>query len=796
MENLTGKRFGQYEVVDAIGGGGMGAVYRARDTQLNREVALKVLPPELARDHEFIERFQREANTAASLEHPHIVAIYNIGQQDGMHYLAMRLLHGQTLNHLIRHTGAIPLLRILKIIEQLASALDYAHRRGIIHRDIKPANIMVDTDDYVTLMDFGIARALVGSKITRTGTMIGTPEYMAPEQFTGEDLNVQADTYALSVVLYEMLTGHVPFTGETPVAISHGHVYQPPPPPSSYNPQIPPAVEQVVLRGLAKRPEARYATASALAQALGAAIRGEVQPEVLQSLKLTLPNGAEYALQSGVLRLGRAPDNQIVVNEELVSRYHAEIRSDEHSSAIIDLGSANGTFVNGQQLVPHRPQTLQAGMQIHLGRQTLLTVQAGPVTKVHAVPPVSKQTTMMPSPTQPTRKENAGKKPAIWIGALLGIVGLACIGGAIAGALWLLGEWSIPLTTAPTDTPITLPATTTVAETPTSEPVETPTEDATKEIATPKPTATPTEKPTQKAPLETKEPTQPVKTVPPTTPRPLTTPPAQSPNSRVVYACGEVGNADICLYNTATGKSRVIFGSDRDDSEPDWSPDGKRVAFQSSLDGNYDIFIADATGASAFNLTNTPGRDERHPDWSNDGQQIVYEVGDGVNNGTLWTASADGSGRQQLLARPISGRAPVWSPDNSQIAAMRKENNGYWIIVIISVANGQERKLVHSGEHCRFPTWSPDGRWLSYNTMIFSTSPTGKSYEIWRVRADGSGTPQQVTKSSDNGRPNWSPDGASIIYNHKEYLYTVDIDSGNIAQLDNTLDGWAPDWIW
>ncbi len=785
MDDLTGKRFGQYEVVDSIGGGGMGAVYRARDTQLNREVALKVLPPELARDHEFIERFQREADTAASLEHPHIVAIYNIGVQDGMHYLAMRLLRGQTLNHLIRHTGALPLPRILHIIEQLASALDYAHQRGIIHRDIKPANIMVDTDDYVTLMDFGIARALIGSKITRTGTMIGTPEYMAPEQFTGEELNIQSDVYALSVVLYEMLTGHVPFTGETPVAISHGHVYQPPPPPSQYNPQVSPAVEQVVLRGLAKRPEARYATAPALAKALGAAIRGEARPELPQPLKLVLPNGAEFALQSGVLRLGRASDNQAIVNDDLVSRYHAEIRSDEHSSAIIDLGSANGTFVNGQPLVPHRPQTLQAGMQIHLGRQALLTVQTGPVAR-HVVPPVSQHTAVLPS-TQPTRRESTGKKPAIWIGALLGLVGLACAGTVIAGLVWWFGRDQKPATPPPTST-----SAAPVIATPTPKPEETLTEVVTEEATlTPKPGKTPTEAAPPEATNTPKE-TLPPKTAPPT----QATRPPNSTVDRVVYACGVVGNADICLLNIATGQAQVIFGSDQNDTEPDWSPNGKRIAFQSSQDGNYDIFIAEATGASAFNLTSTSGQDERLPDWSNDGQRIIYEVGDGTNNGALWVASTDGSSRQQLLGRPISGRAPVWSPDNTQIAVMRKESNGYWVIVIIAVANGQERKLTHSGEHCRFPTWSPDGKWLSYNTMIFGSSPAGQTYEVWRVRADGSGIPQQVTNGGDNGRPNWSPDGASIIYNHEEYLYIVEINSGNFRRLKNTLDGWAPDWLW
>ncbi|HNT76024.1 MAG TPA: protein kinase, partial [Anaerolineae bacterium] len=158
-DSLIGRTLGQYQVVASIGQGGMGAVYRAHDTRLDREVAVKVLPPELARDQEFVERFEREAHTAAALDHPNIVAIYNIGEHEGLHYIAMRLLRGETLNGLLSRTGALPLSRVLRLLEQVANALDYAHHCGIVHRDIKPANIMVGADDYVTLMDFGIARA-------------------------------------------------------------------------------------------------------------------------------------------------------------------------------------------------------------------------------------------------------------------------------------------------------------------------------------------------------------------------------------------------------------------------------------------------------------------------------------------------------------------------------------------------------------------------------------------------------------------------------------------------------------
>ncbi|NBD36680.1 MAG: protein kinase, partial [Chloroflexi bacterium] len=348
MNDLIGQHFGQYKILAPIGEGGMGVVYRALDVELKREVAVKVLPLDLARDREFVARFMREAETAAGLDHPNIVTIYNVGHQDGIYYLAMQLLSGQALNQMLRQGEPLSPSRVVHIIKQLASAVDYAHERDIIHRDIKPANIMVGADDYVTLMDFGIAKALSRSKITRTGTMIGTPEYMAPEQFTGEPVDARSDVYALSIVLYEMLTGCVPFTGETPVAISHGHVYQQPTPLRHQNPHISPAVERVVLRGLAKRPEARYASAGALAQALQAALEGRESSEtehLRRSLKLVLPEGREHALAPGILRLGRSSENDVGLADAKISRHHAEIRSDAHGSAIMDLDSANGTFV-------------------------------------------------------------------------------------------------------------------------------------------------------------------------------------------------------------------------------------------------------------------------------------------------------------------------------------------------------------------------------------------------------------------------------------------------------------------
>ncbi len=276
MDNLIGKTLGQYQIIEVAGKGGMAVVYKAFQPSLNRHVALKVLPDYLAQDEQFVMRFEQEARAAAALRHPNIMVIYDVGQEGATHYIAAEYLEGATLSQAIAaQRGPLPLPRIVNIINQLASALDFAHARGLVHRDIKPSNAFVGADDHVTLMDFGIAKALQGgAQMTRTGTMVGTPEYMSPEQAEGRQIDRRSDIYSLGVMLYQLLTGRVPFQAETPTAVLLAHVMQMPQPPTQLNPNIPPAVEAVVMRSLAKRSEDRFPTAGELAQALARAASG------------------------------------------------------------------------------------------------------------------------------------------------------------------------------------------------------------------------------------------------------------------------------------------------------------------------------------------------------------------------------------------------------------------------------------------------------------------------------------------------------------------------------------------
>jgi serine/threonine-protein kinase len=267
-----GQRLGKFEVVAEIGSGGMSTVYKAIDRTLERTVALKVLSPDLARDREAVLRFQREAYAAASLRHPHIVTIYEVGQESGYNFIAMEFLEGESLATMLARDGALPPERVLRAVTQVAQALDYAHSRGYVHRDVKPGNIIVGQGGSVTLMDFGLAKVMYSSDLTRYGTLVGSPGYMSPEQVRGDPVGPPSDVYGLALVTYEMLTGVGPFQVDSHHAIMHAHVYEPPPRLRSKNAAVSPAVDQVVLKALAKNPQQRQPSAGEFARQLAAAM--------------------------------------------------------------------------------------------------------------------------------------------------------------------------------------------------------------------------------------------------------------------------------------------------------------------------------------------------------------------------------------------------------------------------------------------------------------------------------------------------------------------------------------------
>ncbi len=270
----VGQQLGKYQIEALLGQGGMAAVYRARDVTTQRLVAIKVLHPALAWNEKAVQRSLLEAQTAARLRHPNIVTIYEVGEQGGVYFIVMELLDGEPLS-VILSRGRLSPERALRILRQVAAALDYAHQQGVVHRDVKRANVFVMPGDHVKQLDFGIAKVAEVSGLTVSGGIVGSPAYMAPEQARGEPVGPAADIYALGVLAYEMLTGRPPFTGAT-VHVLHAHAYATPPPARRWNPQLPAAVERALARVLAKHPQQRYPSALAFVRALEKAMRGRV----------------------------------------------------------------------------------------------------------------------------------------------------------------------------------------------------------------------------------------------------------------------------------------------------------------------------------------------------------------------------------------------------------------------------------------------------------------------------------------------------------------------------------------
>ena len=265
MDKLQpGQMLGHYQIIEQIGEGGMATVYKAYQPSMDRNVAIKVLPSQLAESAEFTKRFQQEARIIAKLEHPHILPVFDYGESDGITYLVMRYLDAGTLRDRMEKGRPLPLDEIDRLFTQLASALNYAHSYGIIHRDLKPSNALIDSQGNLFLTDFGIAKLLESAspRLTQTDAIMGTPAYISPEQAQATKVNQRSDIYSLGIILYEMVTGRVPFVAETPLAVILQHVSDPLPPPSSLKPDIPEAIEKVILKALAKDPVDRFATVS------------------------------------------------------------------------------------------------------------------------------------------------------------------------------------------------------------------------------------------------------------------------------------------------------------------------------------------------------------------------------------------------------------------------------------------------------------------------------------------------------------------------------------------------------
>jgi eukaryotic-like serine/threonine-protein kinase len=441
--DMVGQQIEHYEIVEAIGGGGMGTVYKAYDVNLARPVAIKVMHQQFANRLEFQQRFQQEAQAAARLNHPSIVAVYHFGRQPDLLYIVMTYVQGLSLGaylkQLAQRNQVVKLNETLALLAQVADALGYAHRQGVVHRDVKPDNIIITRLDRpdrpdepplrAVMTDFGLAKLLEGGIETQSGSFMGTLPYMSPEQVMAKPLDGRSDIYSLGVILYQLATGQLPFDIKTPTDAVMKHLHEMPPQPQTIQPGLPDAIGKIILKALAKKPEDRYQTGSELARELrqtAQEIDAEVVaaefghdsdlvslvtkveehlPQILLDLeepddnadRLVISKGTDTPytrkLLSSPLVLGRSDEADIPLSETAVSRQHARLEQRDGSWYIVDLGSTNGSFLGGSRL----PANVAVNWKMHQ------ELQIGPFILAwrRATQPVAAALPEHPTPSRP-----------------------------------------------------------------------------------------------------------------------------------------------------------------------------------------------------------------------------------------------------------------------------------------------------------------------------------------------------------------------------------------------------------
>ena len=670
MGFAVGESVGPFEIIEYIGQGGMATIYKAHQTTLDRFVALKVIHPVLKNDQSFINRLNREASIIAKLDYPNIVTVYDFTEFEGTPFLVLRYIDGKTLKEVLQqqHLGT---QSILKIMRPVADALAYAHSRGVLHRDVKPSNILIDNEGRVYLTDFGLARIAYSSESTSShDMMIGSPHYISPEQARSEPVDVRTDIYSLGIVLYEMFTGQVPFSAETPYGTILAQINEPPRAPRAINPKIPAAVEQVLLKSIAKDPKNRYQSIREMMRALENAARGPVEetpaPIPLVDYKPARTSPLQDSLTNVGTQLKTAATSLGGSGNSNKRAPWMPILAGLVALLVIFLCIAGAAF-----LALQTPWFQAAAVTSHTPLAASTGVAEGPITAPRGL---GTQAPAMPTPTsvppRPTRAAtsaptSASARPAVAppSSAPRGKIAYSVATGDLAEqhSIWVANADG---SNAKSVIGFSL-----------------------------WPAISPDGK--QLAYYRMKDEGIYIANIDGGSPQRVASGETccvqWSPDSkRLMYVQGKlkVGDTHVKIVNL-DGTDPVDLALGPSPYNPAWSPDGSRIAYAGCAQTDKNkcgILVYDLKTKESKMITTDGGGD---PQWSPNGSRIVYQAG----NPNVFVVNADGTGKKQLTNGTSNDGQPTWSSDGNFIFWRSDQNGKGWAIYVMR-ADGSDKHLL------------------------------------------------------------------------------------------------------